>query len=408
MKAIFYQNKNLEKVLDILLFIVAFSTPFLFFFNSISIFLLFLFSFFWFDKRKYSLKKMPFFLFVLFFILQIVGIFYCELPEKGVATVIKSVVFLVFPIAFINLSNAITKHSVLVAIKGLIIGILLILISTHFLIIKDVITKGFNVSSLFTNYFREDFINMGLVKVHAPYLGMLVIMSLIFTYLIPFKKNKGLKWVVILYLMISLLQISTIMSLFILGIFFGYLLFKSFKYKKFKVIGLFVIIAIGFIYFSYKNQIDITNKDFFLKRVETIFKTGDETRKENWKSVISVIKDNFFLGIGTDGGLKQLQQHRNKQSEPYINKHNAHNQFLENFLRYGILGIVVYLSILIFLIKEALRNKNNFFIWFLIVFIISSFTESLLQRQIGLVFFTFYSCLFLVFSLNKNNSILQK
>lgn len=69
---------------------------------------------------------------------------------------------------------------------------------------------------------------------------------------------------------------------------------------------------------------------------------------------------NLIFGYGTDGTLSQIGI-------------RAHNDWLEILVDYGILGVVMYLSFFICLIKAAWRSKGNprlfyallsvFFIW---------------------------------------------
>ena len=102
--------------------------------------------------------------------------------------------------------------------------------------------------------------------------------------------------------------------------------------------------------------------------------------------------------------MELLQIERDIDGEPYINEHNAHNDLLEILLRYGLIGLSIFLLIVISFAKKAYLTRNYYFIWFLIVFMISGMTESYLQRQIGLVFFVFVSLLFYTY---KENNLLE-
>ena len=173
--------------------------------------------------------------------------------------------------------------------------------------------------------------------------------------------------------------------------------------KRFKSI-LLVLGGIGIIFiFTYNVELNKLAPSFnggsLINRIHWSFVKGkgDTSRPDNWKSVISVVKENLLFGVGTDGGLNQLQKERSEKTESYKNRHNAHNQYLEILLRYGIVGLALYLFIIYLLIRSAIKSKDKIFIWFLIVFLISSLTESYLQRQIGLIFFLFYALLFNTF-----------
>jgi len=417
MKVISSQNEKLEKGLEILLFVVAFSIPFSYAFNSILISILFLYSFIWFSKNPYTFldKNNPYiYLYILFFIIQIIGISYANQTDIAIKSVTRNIPFLLFPIIFLNLSNMIDKGKVKTAIYGLLTGILLILLSAHYTIFAKIINENGSFKELFFSFIRERFIENAMVSIHSPYFGLLTVFVLICSYKMDFFKNKRtnrfFKVLLMLYLSFSIYEISAFMSilLFLLFLVIQFILIVKTRKMKIYLFLIFIIIALFSITFSLE---DISKEkrggETVFNRITTVIHNGDETRKENWKSVISVIKKKAIFGVGSDGGLEFLQQYRDIKSEPFVNKHNAHNQYLEVFLRYGIIGLGIFLMLLFKLSKQAFVSKDYFFSWFIIVFLISSITESLLQRQIGIVFFSFFSTLFLVYK-DKNPKFVKK
>ena len=188
------------------------------------------------------------------------------------------------------------------------------------------------------------------------------------------------------------------MAILILFLFFIVQFLCSENSKKTKLFGsILVIIGIISSFLLLKHLDDqkrIRGSENIVYRAQKIISKKDPVREVNWKSVVKVISSNVIWGVGADGGIELLQKERPIMSESYINKHNAHNDYLEIVLRYGIVGICIYLIILGSLIKTAFTSNNYYFRWFLIVFMISSLTESYLQRQVGLVFFVFFSLLF--------------
>jgi O-antigen ligase len=149
---------------------------------------------------------------------------------------------------------------------------------------------------------------------------------------------------------------------------------------------------------NYKKIDHVRGAEHIVYRIQKILTSKDSVRQTNWRSVLNVISSQPILGVGADGGLEQLQMERSTLSEPYINKHNAHNDFLEIMLRYGIIGLLIYLTLLSKLFKNAWQKNSYIFKWFLIVFVISGLTETYLQRQIGLTFFSFFSLLLYTFN----------
>jgi len=407
MKDIFYQNKQ-HLILDFILFIAAFSIPFSFAFNSISIAILFFYSFVFFKKDIFissiNVKEVYVF-YMLFFIMQVISIYYSCNKDVAIKSVTRNIIFFILPITFINLKNKLDFNKIKIIYYGLLLAVLSNLISAYFNIIRQYAFENISVKSMV----REKFIANGIYDIHVPYLALLIIFLIICTNKITYhykeRLNKGIRFLLIAFLIISLFQLSGVMSIFILGLFFIVQFLFSNKSNKIKIIGI-SLMGITFILsiFWLKNsnlQERVKGSENLIYRAQKIIRYNDPVRNENWGSVIKVISSNVFLGVGAGGGLELLQKERQILSEPYINKHNAHNDYLEIMLRYGLVGFGLYMLLIIILIKKAFMIKNYFFIWFLVVFLISGLTESYLQRQIGLVFFVFFSLLF--YTLNQSD-----
>lgn len=409
LKAILNHKNTLNKGLEVLLFIVAFSIPFSKAFNSIVLVLLFLYSFIWYTKFSFTtLKKelYTFLYFLAFFLILAIGTFYATDKTKAFSTLTRSIVFLTMPITFYNLQNKINKRKLHITLYGLLIGVLIIIFSAHIaILIKEQLT--FRI--FFFEFVRANFTERAIVNIHTPYFGLLTVFVLITIFKLPFLKNKKytpfFRVFLILYLVVALYQIAAFMSILIASVFlmvqFLFLIKKSKKASL--AVVLVTLLMLGSIIFNTKNITEYNRgNETIFSRINIALQKGDPVRKANWKSVVQVIKQNWIFGVGTDGGLEFLQQHRAKLSEPYVNKHNTHNQFLEILLRYGIVGFLIFLTLMFSLLKQGFNSSNYYFQWFLVVFFISCITESLLQRQIGLVFFSFFSCMFLVLKKNKD------
>ncbi len=411
MKDISNRSNKLERGLEWLLFLMAFSIPFSYAFNSIITGILFLYSFLWFSRKNDSFlnkKTQTFYIFILFFIIQIIGVLYANQTNTAIKSVIRNIPFLLFPITFLNLSEVIDKKKIKMAIYGLLVGVVIILLSAQSSILIKIISENESFNKLFFSYIRGPFIEQAIVSIHSPYFGLLAVFSLISSARLMFlnniSANRFFKGMLMLYLSFSLYEISAFMSIFLLFLFFivHIIIIVKTRKKKDYLLLIFMTIALFSITFSFEDSsYEQRGAETIFNRLTTIINKGDEVRKENWESVMLTIKDHIIIGVGSDGGLKFLQQYRNINSEPFINKHNAHNQYLEIFLRYGIIGLSIYLLLVFKLIKQAFLSKNYFFRWFMVIFLLSSITESLLQRQIGIVFFTFFSTLFLVYK-DKN------
>jgi O-antigen ligase len=133
--------------------------------------------------------------------------------------------------------------------------------------------------------------------------------------------------------------------------------------------------------------------------------SGDHVRLVMWTvSVKAWSKHPWGVGTGNvdeclSKELKQIGQ--NELATLGDNgeiRYNPHNQFLQIGLEIGILGLFVFLYGLISAIRRGLANKNWFLILIVSCLLFNSLFESMLQRQTGIVFFTFWICLLSVHS----------
>jgi O-antigen ligase len=125
--------------------------------------------------------------------------------------------------------------------------------------------------------------------------------------------------------------------------------------------------------------------------------TGDKVRLIMW-AVTARECLAHPLGVGTgnvDENLSQalLQVNQIEMSTKTQNneiRYNPHNQFLQTALELGFLGLTIFLFILVKSAQWGIRSRNGLLV--LVVFCLSfnCLFESMLQRQTGIVFFTFW------------------
>jgi len=113
-----------------------------------------------------------------------------------------------------------------------------------------------------------------------------------------------------------------------------------------------------------------------------------------WKS--------FFFGTGVGDVQTDLNDCYNDKGFRSLMNMNAHNQFIQILLAFGILGLSYYLFFIFHFIIKSFKARNYLLTCFFSLFFLCCFTESLLERQHGVMFFSFFSCLF-YFSPFENN-----
>lgn len=74
--------------------------------------------------------------------------------------------------------------------------------------------------------------------------------------------------------------------------------------------------------------------------------------------------------------------------------YNTHNQYLQFLLSGGIVGLATFLFVLGYSARQALKRKNVLYLCFLFVFMMCCLTESILERQQGIMFLAFFNAMF--------------
>ncbi len=110
---------------------------------------------------------------------------------------------------------------------------------------------------------------------------------------------------------------------------------------------------------------------------------------------LKIIKKNPVFGVGTGDYLSTLEQEYKKLNfiAGIKEKFNAHNQYLEDYIKTGVLGFISFLLIILTLIRYGYKNKSYLFYCVLCVTITCLF-ESFLVRHHGTAFLSFFIFLF--------------
>lgn len=253
------------------------------------------------------------------------------------------------------------------------------------------------------------------LTIHRPYFGLYALMSAaICFYLIFSFQSKALKFIFVLvavyFLYFSLLIftkmaiIASIISILVCLI--CYLLFEK-KYKSLKMLTAFGVVSFALVLY-YNNTLNaiffkaITFKSFESGYNELFFSSFN-TRYTIWSCCWDLIKEKSILfgaGIDNQGALDVCNNSNwikfgNRPNE-FLEKvsFNAHNDYLQYWLDTGMIGFLCIIIVFVLSIRKALTIKNYLYLFFVVLFLICGFTESLLMRQKGIVFFAFFNSMF--------------
>ncbi len=131
-----------------------------------------------------------------------------------------------------------------------------------------------------------------------------------------------------------------------------------------------------------------------------VYSTG--IRKSLWiLGNLSVAEVNPVIGAGTGdvgGTLKKLSEQHGIYNT--IASYDPHNEFIFIQVGLGLAGLLCLIACLALPAWAAFRQRNFMYLSFLFLFVIVCLTESALESQKGIVFFTIFNSI-LVFQYNK-------
>jgi O-antigen ligase len=245
------------------------------------------------------------------------------------------------------------------------------------------------------------------LELHATYLSMFAALSItVFLYLFQTEtvfKKRFIYLVCMLVLLAGMIQLSSraafIALLIILNVVFPFSIYPLKKRLSF-----FLIMSV----FSAGILITIFSVDAFKTRYITELK-GDlgrqtlnaentEPRITRWKIVFGLARQSPFVGYGSGSETALLKKKYFEQHLyiSYLNEFNSHSQYLSFLLKYGLLGLGIFVYLLIFVTNDALKKKDIVFLGFLTLIMVVSVSENVLDLNKGIFFYSFFISLFLI------------
>lgn len=348
--------------------------------------------------------------FLIYFFWQLLGILYTSDVKMGWANIFGRLSLIVFPIIIFSPTEKV-KTKIYFLLKTfavsttiyIIVCILYAFIRSLSIINSTWVFNPHPQDYYWLNYFYGmDFT----LSIHPSYLAMYVLLS--FFIAIEASGDQYLKmkhrvlWIInSLFLLISLYFISSragILAAFISIPYLGIQKFiKTNRYRLLWLVFMFLLIPVS---------IFVINKNL---RIQNIFKAKAEEQKTEikiqddrlkiWKSAINIISDNLIVGVGIGDVRDELVKEYNRQDEIRLseNRLNAHNQFLEVFIENGLIGFVIFLSLISFMIYLAISEANLIYGLFILMMIVFFMFETTLYRLAGVSFFSLFSFLLLYY-----------
>ena len=296
------------------------------------------------------------------------------------------------------------------------------------------------------------------VNMNSAYQAMFSCFSIvIFIYLFAREKfiNRWAAYFAVAFQLILILLIASRMQIIIITLLTPvYILSYYYKKKKISLGLLYVIlifIAVKFIVET-PSSLNVRYKQtvFHIKNIGADNSRSD-ARKYIWEEALGLIKDNWVIGLGigdakddllecyvrssetsrvtqindnsktvkvlTKESIKNkisyekqvlryakrtIKTRKNRYEDFILAKYNYHSQYLQTFATIGFAGFSLLLLLLVIPFIKALKKNEYLVASFFLIIAASFLTESILERQAGVIFVAFfYSLLVCIFNQNK-------
>lgn len=333
-------------------------------------------------------------LLILFF-MYFFSLFYTSDLNQGAILIIRMLPIIILPLSFsvIGINNTEIffskfKTTFIFCLVAYSLFILFYLYKLDCLFGKNSLNYGYS-------YITNEFYGF---NDHPIYISSYYCLGLL---LIIYEKKKNIflysfSFAIILFGLILLSRKGSIIAFIITSIY--YIIMN--KKQLFKI--LFIITGSLFFLFSIP---EVKNRFLELTKSETTTTTSTGIREIILKNAFELTSKCKFIGFGAGSVQNELNKkyYESKNFSFVKESYNAHNQYIQIVLTIGYIGIFFFLMAMIYLTINLHFNKNYFGVATLLYFYILFNTESYLQRQNGIFFFSLIMSLIIFSNKDKEN-----
>ena len=392
-------NKLYEWTLGLMVFLMI-VTPWLF---GIGVLVFFIVSIGGLIKRhlEFKLNRLGV-VFILLYLLYFIGTFYTNNVDIANKYLEYKLTFLLFPL-LLSL-KAKSPISIRIPASILIIAVLIVTI-LGFINSVPLFIETDNVNFLFSSHFSH--------LHHPTYLSVFAVFAsalLIYGNKQSWKGysllNVGFGFVLFMLVQVFCLSLAGVLFLmgyvFVIGLIWSRKKFSKKLFYSFVLGGLISIIAIvkytPDVNTQFINSVNYLTE--YLEDPEEFFSSkqkfvgGSETRLIMWAASTQVFSEHP-LGVGTGNVDDFLSDKLTEIGQPRmaVKNLNPHNQFLQTAVEIGVFGLFLLILLVIYGTYVSIRTKNWLLLFLIISLTFNCLFESMLQRQSGIVFYTFWICL---------------
>ena len=336
-------------------------------------------------------------LLIAYFFVILTGLTYASELSSQWQYLLRNVSFLLIPLSFVGFELNL-KQITLIKTIFLYSTIVFVTLAIAYALGSYLYTGERTIFLKKAHYSK--FLHYGLTRIyedwHPTYISMFANLSIVFSYDVFYKKKSYVKWVLTTGIcLLAILLLNSFIGIISLGtilFIFAIQMMKS-KTKRILVV-LTTFIAISAFYIINPLNYDKIDK---LKTLE--LKATDVKAERNiinlrlvkWKASYEVFTKSPVLGVSASDLRNELTDYYAKNNQLYAKaqRYTSHNQYMYILASSGIIGLIIFLSILLYPLKS---NRETVF--FIIIFALFCLSEDVLHRQQGQIYFVFMYAFF--------------
>ncbi len=354
---------------------------------------------------KITFRKSYFIYTTLFFLVLALSFFYSENNATALRKLGTMSSLVVFPLLFAILNKEIRnkmKEWKPLLLKTYIIAVLLF----NVLPFLYLWATHYSFSEMIVHYATVVRVDFGKFGIHPIYLSMHTSMAILFSFFIILKSTSNKLISAILTIDIVLFSFLILYAkkgpLIALCLILFLALFFQRKNKFFKPYLISIVILIGVTIAVPKTRYKFVEL-FYMENVQEDNINSTNLRYSIYETALDVISKSPIAGYGigdyNDVLIETYKSNGNKVL--YEGKYNAHNQFLSLFLMGGVVAFALFMVFLMFSTVLAIRFDNQLLILTIIFYSVVMFTENILERESGVLYFSLFIGYFSLFNIKE-------
>jgi len=377
-----------------------------------------------FQRIRENKLTFPFVAMVSFYLLYVIGLTYSTNLDFAGKDILLKVPFLLFPVLIFTANPSIWKPKMAQNLLfTFTLGSLFALIAS---LTNSFLHCGETLSIDYFLYGRASlFFHPSYASMYYCFSFIIILYFLINKQLHSWKKI--IAWLMFLLFPMEIVLLNSrtgLLAFVIIMLFFAFYVFifnwkKSLRFIAYMSVLLCVLVTAFYLMPAGTNRLfasinnlfhkeakalnDAENSGIDQKNKDAMFGRVDVARTQVWESAVEVIQDHPVLGVGT-GDIKEALMEKYIKHDfptPQENNLNAHNQFLQVTVTLGFVGLAVFLALLASIFWISWKKRSILLLLFGLLCMINFWTESMFEKQIGVMFFAFFFALLCYVATNQ-------